>query len=211
MPKINITHFRYSGLLHGNPVIQEIELNGGLTTQFCRGIGGKNEIPEGWEDQDFETHINPKWLSIQAMPLWMKKILEDRWGVKLTPKEKTKKESNNQNVLKTITIDDMQELLKGAFYMNKKHYVMIDDLKVSVRRVMPHMEIGMQCVSCPRKGVIYKLWQERKTNALHLDLYAEDGELMTLDHIKPHALGGEDKTENYQMMCAECNTAKGCS
>lgn len=47
----------------------------------------------------------------------------------------------------------------------------------------------------------------------HLNLYhvARDGRLilMTQDHIKPRHAGGEDKIENLQTMCRECNSYKG--
>jgi 5-methylcytosine-specific restriction endonuclease McrA len=34
---------------------------------------------------------------------------------------------------------------------------------------------------------------------------------MTQDHIMPRVHGGEDKIENLQTMCRECNQRKGCT
>ena len=41
------------------------------------------------------------------------------------------------------------------------------------------------------------------------NLYAEDGTLMTKDHILPRKWGGKDDIDNMQTMCKDCNEAKG--
>lgn len=54
--------------------------------------------------------------------------------------------------------------------------------------------------------------------ALRLRVYERDGHLcvicasgfdLTLDHIYPYSLGGEDAYENLQTMCRPCNSRKG--
>lgn len=53
---------------------------------------------------------------------------------------------------------------------------------------------------------------EIKSKKAHFNLYAEENGkliLMTKDHIKSLARGGENKMDNYQVMCSICNNLKG--
>jgi len=95
------------------------------------------------------------------------------------------------------------------------------------------------CVACKRRGTLFVLerhsvglprgiqchvencdWccyrkyaHQSNGEKPHLNLYHVNrrGELllMTQDHIMPRMHGGEDKMENLQTMCRECNTHKG--
>lgn len=65
------------------------------------------------------------------------------------------------------------------------------------------------CVSCGRKGSYFSLDLPINHRRPHLNLYSEDGVLMTKDHIIPKSLGGPDKLDNLQTMCVECNSKKG--
>lgn len=72
---------------------------------------------------------------------------------------------------------------------------------------------GTKCVCCGKEGTHFRLDVERNvdpesTNRRHFNLYAEDGTLMTKDHIIPKSLGGEDCVENLQTMCKDCNELK---
>lgn len=72
---------------------------------------------------------------------------------------------------------------------------------------------GTTCVCCGKQGTHFKLDVERgvdpeSTKRRHFNLYAEDGTLMTKDHILPKSLGGEDCVENLQTMCKDCNELK---
>ena len=72
---------------------------------------------------------------------------------------------------------------------------------------------GTTCVCCGKQGTHFKLDVERgvdpeSTKRRHFNLYAEDGTLMTKDHIRPKSLGGEDCVENLQTMCKTCNELK---
>lgn len=72
---------------------------------------------------------------------------------------------------------------------------------------------GTTCVCCGKQGTHFKLDVERgvdpeSTNRRHFNLYAEDGTLMTKDHILPKSLGGEDCVDNLQTMCKDCNELK---
>lgn len=79
---------------------------------------------------------------------------------------------------------------------------------VSLKRAALHAQMGLQCTSCPRVGVVYHLELDNG-GGLHLDLYSEDDCLMTIDHIHPASKGGPNTIDNYQMMCRICNTNKG--
>jgi 5-methylcytosine-specific restriction endonuclease McrA len=83
------------------------------------------------------------------------------------------------------------------------------NVRISLRRIAPHMELGFKCARCARVGSTYHLEFSPSSGAYHLDLYTEDDFLMTIDHVHPRAKGGKDTLSNYQMMCQPCNTRKG--
>lgn len=71
-----------------------------------------------------------------------------------------------------------------------------------------------KCVECGVVGTILAMERSSGSNeeVYHFNLYAiKDGKeiLMTKDHIKPKSLGGTDTLDNYQTMCASCNSKKG--
>lgn len=68
---------------------------------------------------------------------------------------------------------------------------------------------GTKCVCCGKEGTYFKLCGDKTTNRRHFNLYADDGTLMTKDHIIPASKGGPDKVFNMQTMCVDCNKAKG--
>lgn len=72
---------------------------------------------------------------------------------------------------------------------------------------------GTKCACCGKEGIYFKLEADKDglsaETRRHFNLYAEDGTLMTKDHIRPKKLGGLDVVDNLQTMCVECNKAKG--
>ena len=72
---------------------------------------------------------------------------------------------------------------------------------------------GCKCVKCGKEGTYFQLDADREggniENRRHFNLYAEDGTLMTKDHILPKKWGGKDTIDNFQTMCKDCNEAKG--
>lgn len=72
---------------------------------------------------------------------------------------------------------------------------------------------GCKCVCCGKEGTYFQLDADREggnvENRRHFNLYAEDGTLMTKDHILPKKWGGSDTIDNFQTMCKDCNEAKG--
>ena len=68
---------------------------------------------------------------------------------------------------------------------------------------------GLKCACCGREGSYFKLKADSKNlERAHFNLFAEDGTLMTKDHIIPKSKGGPDCIENFQTMCEECNKKK---
>ena len=67
------------------------------------------------------------------------------------------------------------------------------------------------CVSCSLKGTRLFLECYENDRIPHFNLYGDlDGKLIlfTKDHIQAKAYGGQDVLENYQTMCALCNSLK---
>lgn len=68
---------------------------------------------------------------------------------------------------------------------------------------------GLKCACCNRVGSYFKLHTDSKNlERAHFNLFADDGTLMTKDHIIPKSKGGPDCIENFQTMCQECNEKK---
>ncbi len=69
---------------------------------------------------------------------------------------------------------------------------------------------GCACVACGKVGTYFELDPGDNPGRRHFNLYAEDGTLMTKDHIVPTSRGGKyNSVENLQAMCVRCNRAKG--
>ena len=72
---------------------------------------------------------------------------------------------------------------------------------------------SVKCSFCNREGKIFKLVRDVKTRQNnmkpHFNLYAEDGTLMTKDHILPKSYGGSNTKHNLRTMCAKCNSNRG--
>ena len=62
-------------------------------------------------------------------------------------------------------------------------------------------------VSCNKVGK-YLVEAQEVNGRKHIDLYTEDFELLTVDHIKPKSKGGTNELDNYQPMCLTCNQKK---
>jgi hypothetical protein len=67
---------------------------------------------------------------------------------------------------------------------------------------------GCVCVNCGKVGTRLLKGVDRGGNH-HWDLYTDDLLPITVDHIIPKSLGGENHMDNYQPMCAPCNFRKG--
>lgn len=91
------------------------------------------------------------------------------------------------------------------------HNIVVDGFDVHSKslRYMTFYQKGVKCVCCGKEGTHFKLCGEEGTNRRHFNLYADDGTLITKDHIIPASKGGRDHVSNMQPMCTLCNGAKG--
>lgn len=97
----------------------------------------------------------------------------------------------------------------------RRESIEIDGFKVkrSSLRYSLFYQKGTKCVCCGREGTHFRLdvgegADPVNTNRRHFNLYAEDGTLITKDHIVPKSFGGEDNVDNLQVMCKTCNELK---
>lgn len=122
---------------------------------------------------------------------------------------------------KRYSIDEVFQMI-GEEYLNRngdgdqhKHDIEVDGFKVHPisLRYMTFYQKGTKCVCCGKEGAYFQLDSDRNgLNAgtrRHFNLYAEDGTLMTKDHIVPKSKGGVDRVSNMQTMCYPCNKSKG--
>lgn len=101
-------------------------------------------------------------------------------------------------------------LLQSAHGRSGKD-IIVDGFRIHPKslRYMTFYQKGVKCVCCGKMGTHFRLCGEEKTNRRHFNLYADDGTLITKDHIIPVSKGGRDDVENMQPMCKDCNEAKG--
>jgi len=103
-------------------------------------------------------------------------------------------------------LKDLSEPKKIFEHSDKKYSV-----RMNSHRYFMFKE-NLFCVCCGIKGTKMFLEYYEADMTPHFNLYGEyKGNLilMTKDHIKARALGGEDRHSNYQTMCAVCNNLKG--
>lgn len=119
------------------------------------------------------------------------------------------------------TIDEIFALI-GEDVLNSPHYskgqknsentIQVDgyDVYTHSLRYMTFYQKGCKCVACGKEGTHFTLDKSSETDTRrHFNLRAEDGTLMTRDHILPKSKGGRDHISNMQTMCVDCNKAKG--
>lgn len=76
-------------------------------------------------------------------------------------------------------------------------------------RYMTFYQKGVTCVCCGKVGTHFRLCGSGNANRRHFNLFADDGSLMTKDHIRPKSKDGKNTVPNLWTMCERCNSAKG--
>lgn len=125
------------------------------------------------------------------------------------------RKNHGYEIYKKYNIDEIIQNLKinntipdGLIYSE-------NDLKDSIRRVQIIKDLierdGIKCVYCESIPMYFGIGKDR-IGKWHLDLYGgnelEDDHMFTIDHIHPKSRGGENKLDNYQILCKICNEDK---
>lgn len=78
------------------------------------------------------------------------------------------------------------------------------------RRIQVFYKKGCNCIAegCTKVGTHFAL-EVDNGGGYHLDLFTEEGVLMTVDHHNPLSNGGTWDLENLNPMCEKCNSKKG--
>ena len=130
-----------------------------------------------------------------------------------------------KEVLPFVTTDKkIRDLLKAGVKRGSKEWKNATEkiyegqsVKMYSQRYRVFKTFGVVCKKCGIKGKFFALERQKhnhgNTNRFHFNLYAVDSKghevLMTKDHIIPKSKGGENKLDNLQPMCINCNAAKG--
>lgn len=123
----------------------------------------------------------------------------------------TKKYSIDE-VFALISKEALNTLHYSKGQKNSENTIQVDgyDVYTHSLRYMTFYQKGCKCVACGKEGTHFTLDQCSETDTRrHFNLRAEDGTLMTRDHILPKSKGGRDHISNMQTMCVDCNKAKG--
>lgn len=121
--------------------------------------------------------------------------------------------NHGYEIYKKYTIEDIFKNLENNTLPDSVIYGE-SDFKDSLRRVQIIKDLidrdGNKCIHCDAKPSYFALGKD-KMGRWHLDLYGgliDDDHMFTIDHIHPKSKGGENKIENYQILCKICNEDK---
>lgn len=120
-------------------------------------------------------------------------------------------EEKKYNIDEVFNMIGEEYLVKNTDNWKHKSDIVVDGFNVRPisLRYMTFYQKGTKCVCCGKEGTHFKLCGDEATNRRHFNLYADDGTLITKDHIIPKSKGGLDQVSNMQTMCFDCNKAKG--
>ncbi len=119
------------------------------------------------------------------------------------------------------TVDEVFSMLgqdalsiNEAGYRRNRKSIEVEGFKVYTEslRYATFYQKGCTCAACGKVGTYFELdpGDPHNPKRRHFNLYAEDGTMMTKDHIVPTSRGGKyNSVENLQTMCVDCNRAKG--
>ncbi len=145
----------------------------------------------------FEKHKHKKMCKI----LYLRKKIQDnntiefyRFNKWIDIKVAWIDKGSGYHIIEKITLPEAAERVK--------------DGRIKSKRFATIMQLEDHCVNCDMPVSYAALGKDAGGN-LHWDLYADQGVMMTIDHILPRSLGGPDHIANYQTMCRFCNFEKG--
>lgn len=125
--------------------------------------------------------------------------------------------------MKKYSVQEVFELLGADALMiqqtpkgkNRKQSIEVEGFSVYRQslRYATFYQKGLKCACCGKEGTHFLLDSDRNGESSetrrHFNLYADDGTLMTKDHVRPRKWGGKDTVDNMQTMCEPCNKNKG--
>jgi len=114
----------------------------------------------------------------------------------------------------TNKITDIKKLLKTIVLSNQKTMIIDGHRIKNKEKYSLFLRNGFKCKCCGNKAVFAAIEKDEncKNGFFHLVFYVRKGNRdvkLTIDHIIPKALKGENREENYQLLCEECNRHKG--
>lgn len=120
-------------------------------------------------------------------------------------------EEKKYGIQEVFDILGEENLSGNTIHRQERSNITVDGFNVYTKslRYMTFYQKGLKCVCCGKEGTHFKLCGEDGSNRRHFNLYADDGTLMTKDHIIPASKGGSDHIDNMQTMCTHCNKEKG--
>lgn len=154
---------------------------------------------------EFETDDDPRAEIIRQMDKILPPDIEfSVANISRAKRTKVLGEFRPEEVFPFVGPSERQEYKIG----DKSYFVRMDSHRYTVFANNP------RCVACGLEGTKFLLEMPHDATQPHFNFYAvEYGQLvlLTKDHIRSKAYGGEDRHENYQTMCAICNCLKGSS
>lgn len=102
----------------------------------------------------------------------------------------------------------MKPILDKRYVVEKFSLEKLSEYK-DHRRLRVFFEKGVKCINpeCSREGTML-VETKYPHGGRHMDVYADDGILMSVDHFIPKYYGGTDHILNLFPMCNLCNTEK---
>jgi len=102
----------------------------------------------------------------------------------------------------------MKSILDERYVVAKHSLEKLSEYKVH-RRLRVFFEKGVKCSNpeCNREGAML-VETKYPRGGRHMDVYADDGILMSVDHFIPKYYGGTNHILNLFPMCNVCNTEK---
>jgi len=129
------------------------------------------------------------------------------------PSDQERQARSIKCVWRVYTVDEVVPLIGEEPY--RRTVIELDGVEYTANfnsSKLNDFKRSLSCAACGRVGVEFRAESHRedpRNGSLHLNLYSEDGVLMTQDHIIPRCKGGWSGPDNTQTMCAECNVEKG--
>lgn len=117
-----------------------------------------------------------------------------------------------EEVFQMLGEDNLKTECYNKSNKSAENQIEVDGYLVYTRslRYMTFYQKGCKCCVCGKEGTHFTLDSgDGPDNRRHFNLRADDGTLVTKDHIVPKSRGGRDHISNMQTMCCYCNKAKG--